>query len=927
MSSNPSEICRDPQRRSKLRGSGLYGIDYIEVSDDRLTLTVFFIGKVPNAVSAGNVIITGGVHIRGIRVVSVLIRDHEDSENDNCLDVAIDRPGDLSTYTLSLVEVDEYDQPTDRPLAGFDPRSAQADFSFNIGRVSEFDCKPGFAISQPELPAPEINYLAKDYESFRQLILDRLAVTMPAWQERHIPDVGITLVEILAYVGDYLSYYQDAVATEAYLGTARQRISVRRHVHLIDYAMHEGCNARAWIFINASSNTTLRPGEVHFLAGQNASGTDADASVGDAIAAPGGSFDVFQPVSQDPINLFEAHNEISFYTWGDRRCCLQAGATSATLFDGWQEPAPSAATPVDHPQETHGRRKRVTKSAHGRETVAKSPPLPPKEPDASPPKQRRLQLQPGDILLFEEVVDPATGSSADANPAHRHVVRLTGVTPGYDPLYDQPVLEITWGAEDALPFELCLPGVDRAATGEDISVARGNVVLADHGIWTTKDWIDCEVLPDQIPAKKYRPVLSKGPLTFCQPVANTGAAAHALVQDPRSALPQIQVFSIAPTLDGSKPLFTFADLADPQSFAAKLANPDDSGWRALRGQLPSDNIVKALPAGTDAVAKALADDLQPLLRTWSPQRDLLSSGPMDLHFVVEMDDAGYAHLRFGDGQLGRAPEDGEVFAARYRIGIGAVGNVGAEAINQAVVTLAEQDKPIGATLQPRNPFAAAGGTDPESIAKVKLVAPKACQGELMRAVSADDYARIAERDPRVQRAAAELQWTGVRYEAHVAIDPLGTEQADPALLRRIHTGLHRFRRIGHDVIVVPPNYVPLDIAILVKVLPGYLRSHVEAALFDNFSNRALPGGRRGLFHPDNLSFGDDIHVSKLIGAAQAVTGVESAAVTRLERRFAGPDREIENGVLPIGPLEVARLDNDPVRPENGRLVLALRGGQ
>ena len=72
---------------------------------------------------------------------------------------------------------------------------------------------------------------------------------MPEWRERHVPDIGITLVELLAYVGDHLSYYQDAVATEAYLGTARQRISVRRHARLVDYQMHEGCNARAWVTI------------------------------------------------------------------------------------------------------------------------------------------------------------------------------------------------------------------------------------------------------------------------------------------------------------------------------------------------------------------------------------------------------------------------------------------------------------------------------------------------------------------------------------------------------------------------------------------------------------------------------------------------------------------------------------------------------
>ena len=50
----------------------------------------------------------------------------------------------------------------------------------------------------------------------------------------------VALVELLAYAGDQLSYYQDAVATEAYLGTARRRVSVRRHARLVDYPMHDG---------------------------------------------------------------------------------------------------------------------------------------------------------------------------------------------------------------------------------------------------------------------------------------------------------------------------------------------------------------------------------------------------------------------------------------------------------------------------------------------------------------------------------------------------------------------------------------------------------------------------------------------------------------------------------------------------------------
>ena len=69
---------------------------------------------------------------------------------------------------------------------------------------------------------------------------------------------------MLAYVGDHLSYQQDAVATEAYLGTARRRVSVRRHARLVDYAMHDGCNARAWVQVQVNATTLVTlPDEAH----------------------------------------------------------------------------------------------------------------------------------------------------------------------------------------------------------------------------------------------------------------------------------------------------------------------------------------------------------------------------------------------------------------------------------------------------------------------------------------------------------------------------------------------------------------------------------------------------------------------------------------------------------------------------------------
>ena len=133
--------------------------------------------------------------------------------------------------------------------------------------------------------------------------------------------------------------------------------------------------------------------------------------------------------------------------------------------------------------------------------------------------------------------------------------------------------------------------------------------------------------------------------------------------------------------------------------------------------------------------------------------------------------------------------------------------------------------------------------------------------------------------------------------------------------------------MGHDLVVAAAQRVPLEIELLVCVKEHYLRGHVQAALLDLFSNRRLPDGTLGFFHPDRLSFGDGVYSSALAAVAQAVEGVQNVEVRRLERLQEGPNQELQNGMLPLSPYEIARLDNDPNRPENGRLTLMMRGGR
>jgi hypothetical protein len=198
----------------------LNGIDYLEVeSVDQKTLNIYFLHNLPGetnpvppapaqALKKENIFIEGGVRITDIRVESV-------NASKNVLTVVVNQAGDFSNYELRVIT-----SPTDpAPPIGFDPQLSVVEFSFKVSCPSEFDCKAGMECPPTILDEPEINYLAKDYTSFRRLILDRLSVIMPDWRERNAADLQIVLVELLAYAGDQLSYFQDAVATEAYLGS------------------------------------------------------------------------------------------------------------------------------------------------------------------------------------------------------------------------------------------------------------------------------------------------------------------------------------------------------------------------------------------------------------------------------------------------------------------------------------------------------------------------------------------------------------------------------------------------------------------------------------------------------------------------------------------------------------------------------------
>jgi hypothetical protein len=571
--------CGNLLRRGKvLDASTLNGIDFLEVLDNaaipvglprQTTLLLHFLHPF-TGLAAENFILTGGVRTNDVAVMWAYRADAVPTtlvtaaqaayfaklpSAESILVLRTNGSGDYSTYTLTLV------RGTGQPAAptGYDPRLASVDFSFKVECPSDFDCATSNTCAPPQPVDPPIDYLAKDYASFRQLMLDRMATTIPNWTERSPADLGVALVETLAYAADRLSYFQDAVATEAYLGTARRRTSVRRHAVLLGYAMHDGCNARAWVFLEVEAHYGIVTVPDPKVPGQNGIGTllmtqstfptgyitakDAQTALASGLVLP------FE--AMHGLTARSAHNGIRFYTWSDNACCLPTGSTAATLRDDGTEP---------------------------------------------------LMLQGGDALLIEEVISPVTGAAADADASHRCVVRLTSVTPSIDPLTNIPVVEIAWAVEDALPFTLCISASVIAQGGAmltDLSVARGNMLLVDHGLSAQAEPLQPAIVPT---SGSYRPILGSTDLTFAVPYNDVNARASAvstlMVQDPRSALPWITLAGVDDTWLPVRNLLN----ASPFEHSFVVETEDD-GIATLRfgdgnlGELPQSGLTAQYRAG------------------------------------------------------------------------------------------------------------------------------------------------------------------------------------------------------------------------------------------------------------------------------------------------------------------------------------------
>jgi len=319
---------------------------------------------------------------------------------------------------------------------------------------------------------------------------------------------------------------------------------------------------------------------------------------------------------------------------------------------------------------------------------------------------------------------------------------------------------------------------------------------------------------------------------------------------------------------------------------------------------------------------------------WLEEIDLIQSREDSNHFIVETDEYARSTIRFGRAPNGEAPPRGSYVAALYQTGNGPEGNVGADRI-------VSFDNAMFAGIQRVwNPFDVTSGRLPESPDVIRRRAPEAYRTRQRRAVTLNDYRRRAEELPFVQRASAAYVWPGSWRAVRITLDPKGSTTLDDSQFDEAFTYLDKVRLIGEDLEIRPPDFVPLDIRLVVCAQPRIWPEDLRFELETVFSEAYTVDGKKSFFHPDLWSFGQSLHASQIIGSALAVEGVDRVLEVgmRLWDRAGGPSTQIlviDPDDLPppdalqidVTDNQIIRVANDPDALELGRIMIEIKGGR
>lgn len=316
--------------------------------------------------------------------------------------------------------------------------------------------------------------------------------------------------------------------------------------------------------------------------------------------------------------------------------------------------------------------------------------------------------------------------------------------------------------------------------------------------------------------------------------------------------------------------------------------------------LPKTPVLIDPATGEPDIELQILEDGQP--PDWVRVEDFHASGPEDPHYLL---DPATGRITLGDGRRGRIPvADSQVTAVRYRVGGGAIGNVGANLVTKIKGRLRGVK---GVTnLRPAH-----DGSNAEPLDEVRLRAPHDLRTR-DRAVSGQDFADLAMQTPGVAlhkafalpRKAVAPDETLVEKDGAVTLLVLPvseklTPQPDEDQKRAICRWLEPRRLITTELHIIGPRYALITrLSARLTVRQDFDLGAVQGAVYDSLTDFLDPftGGEDGTGWP----FGQDIYYGDLYERILAVEGVRRASALSVEIDGVPGDTATDIAAVPEG---------------------------
>jgi hypothetical protein len=710
------------------------------------------------------------------------------------------------------------------------------------------------------------------------------------WRGRQTDDFGVMLLEMWAYVCDVTAFYDEVIAHENYLRTARQRSSLRKLIGLLGYVPRPAVAASVELAAFADGRKALvLPAATAFRSGAfDGQPPQVFELTAEAIIHPLSNEWEIQPIRPTSFGSSSLSTSSLLCQPGtvaakvDDLVLLKAGGTLSpalvtavadyTGADGERYIKVDFDRNVTIPANTMVSSVRLLKAGS-------RAPISPLIHSAAAGEDHTYVDSPAHIYLDSVYRSIRTGQSVILERNGSYFARsVTGTSEDQRTVTEGS--EITFTPSGGTATKVTVPAIKTPLTKLNLNSGLGLSSSCGHDItvhfaFASAGTVTVEALTTLQPTDALTiqtpvevPVDADAPSQFQLEDKNSeGVTLGASLVYPTGVLQLDQGTEWTPA-GLVTPVRAFGNVISATRGESVNGESLGTGDASLVNQTfklkksPLTYLPSPTASNDSGVASTLSVYVEGVL--WTEVATFYGQSSDAEVYLVRQNDDEESSVIFGDGVRGCRLPTGASVVAYYRFGGGAA-MPPAGSINQL-------GKPVAGLRAIRNPVAATGGADAEQASELQKYAPRSAL-LLGRAISLLDLEAAAASVGGVRAARAEWRWNQQRLRPGAQIYYVGDSGLDSTITQR----LRGLAEEDLPIDVVPATPLPRSLSIQIEIDARYLEADVVAAV-----RAALMDTETGLLAPERVGIGLPLFRSRIYEFVLRTPGASSVTSLLLD---------------------------------------------